>query len=49
MMGDTTKAEGLQLENGTAAYLFDKRFDPIETGIRERVREFINEPASPGA
>ena len=33
MMSVTTKAEGLQLENGTAAYLFDNWFDPIETGI----------------
>ena len=43
MTSVTTKAEGLQLENGTAGYLFDNWFDPIETGIRERVREFIDE------
>ena len=43
MTSVTTKAEGLQLENGTAAYLFDNWFDPIETGIRGRVREFIDE------
>ena len=42
MTSDTTKAEGLQLENQTAVYLFDNWFDPIETGVRERVREFIN-------
>ena len=28
---------------GRPRILFDKWFDPIETGIRERVREFINE------
>jgi transposase-like protein len=43
MTSVTTKAEGLQLENGTAGYLFDNWFDPIETGVRERVREFIDE------
>jgi hypothetical protein len=26
------------------AHLFDDWFDPIEAGIRDRVREFIEEP-----
>jgi len=32
-----------QSETGTAVPLFDNWFDPIEAGIRERVREFIEE------
>jgi transposase-like protein len=43
MTSVTTKAEGLQLETETAAHLFDNWFDPIESGIRERVRGFIDE------
>ncbi len=43
MSSVTTKAEGLQPETETAAYLFDNWFDPIESGIRERVRGFIDE------
>jgi hypothetical protein len=43
MTSDTTKADGLQLETEAAAYLFDNRFDPLECGIRERVRGFIDE------
>jgi putative transposase len=43
MTSVTTKAEGLQLETETASHLFDDWFDPIESGIRERVRGFIEE------
>ena len=43
MTSDTTKAAGLQLETETAAHVFDSWFDPIESGIRERVRGFIDE------
>jgi transposase-like protein len=43
MTSVTTKTEGLQLETDTAAYLFDNWFDPIESGVRERVRGFIDE------
>jgi putative transposase len=43
MTSVTTKTEGLQLESETAGYLFDNWFDPIESGIRERVRELIDE------
>jgi len=41
MMSDTTKFAGPQPEAGTAACLFDDWFDPIESGLRARVREFI--------
>jgi putative transposase len=41
MTSDTTKANAAQPEAGTAACLFDNWFDPIETGLRARVREFI--------
>jgi hypothetical protein len=30
-----------QLETETAAHLFDNWFDPIETKLRDRVREFL--------
>jgi putative transposase len=43
MTSITTKAEGLQLQTETASHLFDNWFDPIESGIRERVRGFIEE------
>ena len=39
MTSDTTKPEAAQPEAGTAACLFDDWFDPIETGLRARVRE----------
>ena len=39
----TTKTDNLQLETETASYLFDNWFDPIESGIRDRVRGFIEE------
>jgi putative transposase len=43
MTSVTTKAEGLQPETETTAHLFDNWFDPIECGIRERVRGFIED------
>jgi transposase-like protein len=43
MTSVTTKPDSLQPAAGTAVDLFDKWFDPIEAGIRERVREFIEE------
>jgi putative transposase len=39
MTSNTTKPELTQPE--PAAHLFDNWFDPIETGLRDRVREFI--------
>jgi putative transposase len=39
MTSNSTKPELTQPE--TAAHLFDNWFDPIETGLRDRVREFI--------
>ncbi len=41
MTSITMKTEGLQLETERSAYLFDNWFDPIESGIRERIRGFI--------
>jgi hypothetical protein len=41
MTSNTTKPELTQPEPETAAHLFDNWFDPIETGLRDRVREFI--------
>ena len=41
MTSNTTKPELMQPESETAAHLFDNWFDPIETGLRDRVREFI--------
>src|SRR3977135_3692147 len=38
----TTKPESSQPQSGTAVYLFDSWFDPIEGGLRDRVREFIH-------
>jgi len=37
----TTKLASSQLASETAVYLFDDWFDPIEAGVRDRVREFI--------
>ncbi len=39
----TTKLEATQLWTETSSHLFDDWFDPIEAGIRDRVREFIEE------
>src|SRR5437764_5575754 len=41
MKSDTTHSTFAQPEAETAVYLFDDWFDPIETCVRERVREFI--------
>jgi transposase-like protein len=42
MTSITTKPELSQPETETASYLFDDWFDPIEAGLRDRVREFIH-------
>jgi transposase-like protein len=39
----TMRPRGPQLETETAAHLFENWFDPIETGLREQVRTFIEE------
>jgi len=41
MTSTTTKAAAVQPEAETAGYLFDDWFDPIEAGLRDRVRGFI--------
>jgi putative transposase len=41
MTSTTTKPEAVQPESETSAYLFDDWFDPIEAGLRDRVRDFI--------
>ncbi len=43
MTSVTTKPDTTQLLTETASHLFDDWFDPIEAGIRDRVREFIEE------
>jgi transposase-like protein len=43
MASITTKPELSQPGSETEAHLFDNWFDPIESGIRERVRGFIDE------
>ena len=43
MTSVTTKTDSAQPQAGTAVHLFDNWFDPIETCVRERVREFIEE------
>ena len=42
MTSITTKPDSLQPKAETAVYLFDNWFDPIEGGLRDRVREFIH-------
>jgi hypothetical protein len=42
MTSTTTKPDSLQPEAETAVHLFDNWFDPIEAGLRDRVREFIH-------
>jgi len=42
MTSITTKPDSAQPTAETAVHLFDNWFDPIETGVRERVREFIH-------
>jgi putative transposase len=41
MSKDSTKPRALQSEADTAAHVLDDWFDPIEAGLRGRVREFI--------
>ena len=41
MTSTTTKPDAVQPEGGTSVYLFDDWFDPIEAGLRDRVRDFI--------
>ena len=43
MTSVTTKLEAAQPPPETASHLFDDWFDPIEAGIRDRVRELIEE------
>jgi putative transposase len=43
MTNVTTKTSAPQPATETAPYLFDNWFDPIESGIRDRVRGFIEE------
>src|SRR6476660_4961369 len=38
----TRKSDSSQPAAETACYLFDDWFDPIESGVRDRVREFIH-------
>jgi hypothetical protein len=41
MKNFTRKSDSSQPTAETAVYLFDDWFDPIEAGVRDRVREFI--------
>ena len=41
MSNTSTKSPALQSEAETAVHLLDDWFDPIEAGLRDRVREFI--------
>lgn len=41
MTSTTTTPDAVQPEAETAGYLFDDWFDPIEAGLRDRVRDFI--------
>ena len=41
MTSTTTKSDAVQPDAETAVYLFDDWFDPIEAGLRDRVRDFI--------
>jgi putative transposase len=43
MTSNITKTRSPQFEEETAPQLFDDWFDPIETAVRERAREFIEE------
>ena len=42
MTSNTTKPDSSQPAAEAAVHLFDNWFDPIETGVRDRVREFIH-------
>ncbi len=41
MTNNSTTSPALQSEAESAVHLLDDWFDPIEAGLRERVREFI--------
>ena len=41
MTNISTNSPALQSEAETAGHLLDDWFDPIEAGLRDRVREFI--------
>ena len=41
MTSDSTKSSNSQPATDTPVYLFDDWFDPIEAGVRDRVRGFI--------
>jgi hypothetical protein len=41
MANNSTRSPSLQSEAATPVDLLDDWFDPIETGLRDRVREFI--------
>src|ERR1700756_702918 len=41
MISNSTKSPTVQSEAATAVHLLDDWFDPIEAGLRDRVREFI--------
>ena len=41
MTSHSTMREQPQLETEAAAQLFDNWFDPIEAGLRDRAREFL--------
>ncbi|TIU14778.1 MAG: RagB/SusD family nutrient uptake outer membrane protein [Mesorhizobium sp.] len=41
MTRTTMKAEAVHPEDEATSYFFDNWFDPIEVGLRERVRGFI--------
>ena len=43
MTNVTMKPDSFELATDAAAHLFDNWFDPIESGLRERVRGFIEE------
>ncbi len=43
MKNDTTKPDSLQPAAGMAVDLFDNWFDPLESAVRARAREFIEE------
>ena len=41
MTNNSTNSPALQSQAETAGHLLDDWFDPIEAGLRDRVREFI--------
>src|ERR1700741_1081295 len=41
MTNNSTNSPALQSQAATAGHLLDDWFDPIEAGLRDRVREFI--------